>query len=113
VPCAGEECREQSACDGQADALGLRSAGKGGEVVLLEDDRVLEGFLELGNLGAELGVSGLEGGIDGGSLEGSEQLLRIAVECLSGALLLLGASGDLTVRAVEDGGGIGDAELGR
>jgi hypothetical protein len=80
---------------------------------LLEDDSVLEGFLELGDRGAVLGVSGLEGGLGVESLEGSEELLGIAVECLSGAVLLLGASADLAVRSAEDGGGIGDAELGR
>ena len=45
------------------------------------------------------------------SVEGLEDPLGIAIQGLAGAALLLGPLGDGAMGAVEDGGGIGDAQV--
>jgi hypothetical protein len=44
-------------------------------------------------------------------LESLQDACGVTVERLAGETLLVGASGDVAVRPVEDGGGIGDTEL--
>jgi hypothetical protein len=94
----------------------LGSAGEGGEAILIEDNGGVEGRLEVGDLTAELGdllseFLKLLGRVL--AVEDAEDMLGVPVQSLTGQAVLLGSSGDLAVGSVEDGGGIGDAALGR
>jgi hypothetical protein len=103
---------EQAAADGQADAFGLGSAGKGGAAIVVEEEGVgkqvvelSEALLEGGDLFAEM----LELMLRVVSVKGAQELLGVAVESLAGEAEQAGALGDQPVWTVEDGMGIGDA----
>jgi hypothetical protein len=107
---------QQAAGDGETDALGLRGTGKGGEAVLIDDDGGVEDRAEFAEEAAEFGdliAEPLE--LCGGVLavEGLEDSVGVAIQGLSGEALLVSSAGDVAVGPVQDGGGIGDAELGR
>jgi len=112
----GQQRGQETAGDGQADALGLGGAGKGGQGILVEKNGVVKQCLELGKVAAQ-GVQLLAECLELRRvvvlLEGVQESLGVAVEGLAGKALGLGASGDVAVGPVEDSGGIGDAKLGR
>jgi hypothetical protein len=71
-------------------------------------------LLEFGEMtleGVELFAELLELGWSAVFLEGLQDACGVPVESLTGEALLLGASGDVAVRPLEDGGGMGDTEL--
>jgi hypothetical protein len=111
----GQEQGEEAAGDGEADALGLGGAGEGGQAVVVEEDGGVEERLEFGEMSAqrvELFAEVLEWRRVVVFLEGLQEPLGVAVEGLAGKALLAGASGDVAVGPIEDGGGIGDAAFG-
>src|SRR5262249_5130658 len=109
----GQQRGEQAARDGEADAIGLGGAGKGGQAIVIEEDRVLAQRLQFSQVraqGVELFAELLAGRQVAGLLEGVQDPLGVAIEGLAGQALLLGALGNAAGGAVRDGGGIGDAE---
>jgi hypothetical protein len=71
-------------------------------------------LLEFGEVSAErveLFTKGLELWRVVVLLESLQNACGVAVERLAGEALLVGAAGDVAVRAFEDSGGIGDTEL--
>jgi hypothetical protein len=112
----GCERSEEAAGDGQADALRLGDAGELGQGVGIDEHGLLELAAEYGAFGAEavdLVLEILETPLGVGALDGLENFGDVAIECLAGDARAFGVLADGAVGAIEDGGGIGDAALGR
>jgi hypothetical protein len=110
----GHEHGQQAAADRQTDALGLGSAGEGGQAVIVDDEGVVAHVLQFGDAPAQGSavVAELLELLSGAlSAEGAQECGGVAVEGLAGESLLAGAAGDGAVGPGEDGGGIGDAGL--
>jgi hypothetical protein len=102
--------------DGQADAIGRCRGGETGEAVGIEDQGLPELYLEEVPVGAKAVVvvlQALKPLAVGGAVHGLKDSGNTAVEGLPGRVGEGGSSGDSPYGAVQDGGGVGDAELGR
>jgi hypothetical protein len=105
--------QQQAAGDGQADALGLGRGGEAGQAVGIEDDGAVELSVEVVALGTEVIVvlrEGVELLAVVGAIDGLNHAGCVAVEGLTGGAAEDSLSGDSPVGAVEDSGGVGDAQ---
>ncbi len=112
----GHKRSEEAAGDGQADALRLGGAGEPGQGVGIDEYGLLELAAERRAFGAEAVDPVLEflaAPLGVGAIDGLENFGGVAIECLAGDARAFGVLGDGAVGSIEDGGGIGDAELGR
>ncbi len=101
---------------GKLDALRLGDAGEMGPRVGIDEHGLLELATERRAFGAEavaLVLEILETPLGVGAIDGLENFGGVAIECLAGDARAFGVLGDGAVGSIEDGGGIGDAELGR
>jgi hypothetical protein len=110
----GQERPQKSAADRQADTFGLGGAGKGSEAVRVDEEGVVTLSLEFVQTlteGLDLVAELLDVLLGVVTMESMQDGLGVAVESLSREAKVVGALGDLAVRPVENGGGIGDTEF--
>lgn len=103
---------EEASGDAEADALGLSD---GGEVVVElrgEEDGVLEAVMEgldLGVLAVELLLKWCDASLGGLAIDGLDDVVGLAIECLARPLAVVGHRGDIAVPAAQDSEGAGDS----
>ena len=105
------EDSQESACDGETDALGLGTAGEVGLHVGGDLDATASGILEGVKAQSQLADLIVEVGEllpEQGAIEVTKGAVGLAVEALAREASLFGLLADVAALAEEDGGGAGE-----